>query len=369
MTGRESAFSKPSFLRTSVLTIAGIAILFSIDTFLASKERSESRVEGQRLYDAGQRLMQQGLSVDAENQFRAALSVARDNQQYQLALARALTAAGRLSDAEANLADLLQRDGTGGEPNLAMARVLTKEGRIPEAISYYHRAIYGQWKQNALANRMQARIELIDLLVSRNEKAGLLAELLPLQEEAPDDVKTKMELGRLFIAAGSPARGATVFRDVLREKPQDPDAHDGLGEAEFATGNYRTAAAQFQTVLRFRPDDNNARQRVEICNQVLTLDPAQRGLSVEERYRRSRKLLDLTLNDARPCVSSNASRDLIDTAEKALKQRVPASRQGPAYESNLDLSDQLWQARKTECGASAVPANEPLSLVLNRLAQ
>ena len=219
---------------------------------------------------------------------------------------------------------------------------------------------------------MQARFELIDLLVSRNEKGGLLAELLPLQEEAPNDAGTKMKLGRLFIAAGSPARAAGVFRDVLREKPQDPDAYAGLGEAEFARGNYRTAAAHFQTALHFRPEDNNARQRVELCNQVLALDPAQRGLSIEDRYRRSLRLLDLALSDIRECASATppgASQDLIDQAAKALKQRVPPSRQGAAYESNLDLVDNLWQARKTECSASAAPTNEPLSLVLNRLDQ
>ena len=90
MAKRESVFSKPSFPRTFALTIAGIAVIFFVDTFLAKKERSESLVEARRFYEAGQRFLQQGLNERAAEQFRSALSEARDNQEYQLAWGRAL---------------------------------------------------------------------------------------------------------------------------------------------------------------------------------------------------------------------------------------------------------------------------------------
>jgi tetratricopeptide (TPR) repeat protein len=387
---------KPSLVGTLALVFFAIVLLFFVDTFLARMERSESRIEAERSYQEGQRLLKQGFSDRAADQFRAAISSSRDNSDYQLALAQALMAAGRFSDAEASLADPLARDGTAGAPNLAMARVLTKEGRIDEALSYYHRAIYGQWKQNALGNRVQVRFELIDLLIARNQTRGLLAELLPLQGEAPGDSATKKKLAGLFVSAGSPARGAELFRDVLKGDSQDPDAYAGLGDAAFAQGNYRTALAYYQAALRLRfadgktvPDDDHARQRAEICTQVLALDPTQRGLSTDEQYRRSVKLLDLLLTDVRPCLGAGTpvSAQLLDAAAKALKQRVSVSLQSAALESNLDLSEELWQLRKTECPAtppsttasSATPSSttpsltttmdEPLSLVLNRLAQ
>ncbi len=380
MASAHTPFFKPSLLRTLTFVISAILLLFTLDTYLARRELSESLVEAKRSYDAGLQLMKQGQYDRAAEQFRAALVVARENPEYQLSLAEALIDGGRLPEAESDLADVLAHDGTAGAPNLAMARVLTKEGRIQEALSFYHRAIYGQWKENALAHRVAVRFELIDLLVERHQTEGLLAELLPLQEEAPNDLATREKLASLFTAAGSPTRGADLFREVLKSDPKDATAYAGLGDAEFARGNYRTALQYYETALRLHPDDDRARRRAEVCNQVLELDPTQRALSTEEQYRRSVKLLGLVVDDVRQCLgarlSGNASsglapalRETLQNAGEALKQRVPSARQHAVLESNLDFLDKLWQARKTECKGDAAPIEETLSLVLNRLDQ
>ena len=360
--------SKPSFLRTFVVTVIAIAALFSVDTFLASKEKEESRVEGEQFYQAGQKAMQRGALQVAVEQFTAAYAIARENHDYERALAEALIASGRLPEAEANLADLLQKSGTDGPANLAMARVLVKEGRIAEGISYYHRAIYGQWGQNDVAHRRAARFELVDLLVAQDDKEALLSELLPLQEEAPDDAATELKLGRLFIAAGSPARAIPLFRKALQQNAAKPDAYAGLGEAEFVQGNYRTALANYLQASSLRPDDST-RSRIELCRQLLALDPNLRGLSTEEQYRRSLALLDLVLREVRDCTGSHSqpAHDLVEQAEKTLKRRVAAAQQGTAFESNLDLVDKLWQIDKADCSAQTKPS-EPLAMVMEKLA-
>jgi tetratricopeptide (TPR) repeat protein len=362
-------FVKPSFLRTFVLVLAAVVALFGIDTFLARVVRIESRAEGERLYREGQRLKQLGHIQDAADRFRAATVVARDNQQYQLALGQALLAAGHVSDAEATLADLLERDPTGGPPNLAMAQVAVKQNRITEAVSYYHRAIYGQWKQDARNNRVRVRFGLLDLLAAQNSKEELLAELLPLLEEAPDDIPTRKRIGRLFIIAGSPARGADLFREVLRRSPQDPEAYAGLGEADFARGSYRSAQANFQTALSLRPADEEIRRRLDLCAQVLALDPTLRGLGEETQFQRSVKLIQLALDELHHCVTTppdRGAKDLLDAAGKALKGPVPRSARHTALEANLDLADQLWQLRKASCKEAAT---DPLALVLTKVAQ
>lgn len=380
MASARTSFLKPSLLRTLTFVLLAIVLLFVLDTYLASREHSESMIEAQRSYQAGLQLMKEGKYDPAAEQFRAALVVARENPDYQLALAESLMDAGQLPEAESELADVLARDGTAGAPNLAMARVLVKEGRIPEALSFYHRAIYGQWKENALAHRVAVRFELIDLLVARHQTEGLLAELLPLQEEAPSDLATREKLASLFIAAGSPVRGADLFREVLRADPKDATAYAGLGDAQFAGGNYRSALQYYETALRLSPGDEHARRRAEVCNQVLALDPTQRALSTEEQYSRSTKLLQLVLDDVHQCLSAQGPertssglatglRETLDGAAQALKQRVPPARQHAALEANLDFLDKLWQARKTECNGSVSPIEETLSLVLNRLDQ
>jgi tetratricopeptide (TPR) repeat protein len=215
------------------------------------------------------------------------------------------------------------------------------------------------------------RYELIDLLATRNSKEELLAELFPVQDQAPRDLKEQLRLGRLFLVAGSPTRAADVFRGVLHDAPTSADACAGLGEADFTRGNYRAALRDFQAALRLVPDDQTSLQRLEICNQLLLLDPTERGLSQVERFRRGRKLLELTLTETSQCVDQNPSPGLallLDKAGKALKAPLTTANQSEESESNVDLAEQLWQLRKKEC--KVPPASDsPLALVLAKLAQ
>jgi tetratricopeptide (TPR) repeat protein len=358
-----------SLLRTLSLTTAAIAFFFLIDTVLVRTEKAESRAAAARAHQNGMRLMGQSRYVDAAGQFDEALSLARENPSYTLALAQALLAADRLPKAEATLSDLLQRDGTGGASNLAMARVLAKEGKFMDAVSYYHRAIYGRWTSDAPRNRVQARSELVDFLVANHSTEGLLAELLPLQQEAPGDLGTQKKLAFAYIAAGSPARAAELFRDILRREPQDPDGYAGLGEAEFARGNYRAARVSFEAVLRLRPLDASSRQRLDLSNEVLALDPAQRGLSREDQYQRSLKILHLAVASATSCLvspMSTTTKDLIDSADRVMKQRIHEERDAEAMEENMQLADRIWQIRRSECGAASGTA---IDLVLGKAAQ
>jgi tetratricopeptide (TPR) repeat protein len=358
-----------SLLRTLLLSIAAIVIFTLIDTALSRTEKAESGAAAARAYENGTRLMQQGRPLDATAQFDEAISLARENPAYPLALAEALEAAGRLPEAEATLSELLERDGTGGAPNLAMARVQAKEGRLTDAASYYHRAIYGRWTRDASGNRVKARSELVELLMAHHSTDGLLAELLPLQEEAPDDLAMQKQLAFAFTAAGSPARGAELFRDILHREPQDPDAYAGLGEAEFARGNYRTASANFETALHLRPEDKTSRERLELSNQVLALDPGQRGLTREEQYQRSLKILELTVATTTSCLASPlsaATANLVDSANKRLQRRNRSASDGEAMEENMRLADKIWQIRRSECSGVSSSA---IDLVLGKATQ
>ena len=145
----------------------------------------------------------------------------------------------------------------------------------------------------------------------------------------------------------------------------------GLGETKFARGNYRSAQRDFQTALRLTPENQAARQRLEVCNELLMFDPTMRALSPQDRFQRSLELVDLTLDQTKSCIAQNPPsqlQELLDRAGKTLAAHVSASHQSEASESNLDLAEQLWQVRRQEC--TPVPgADSPLALVLARLAQ
>ena len=366
-----SVAATPSILGTFVLIGVSMAALFAIDTFLARMEHIETEGQATRLFEEGERQAAAGHASDAVTSLRAAVAASRDNPEYKLALARALLAAGRLGDASAILAAILQNDATAGEPNLLLARVRAREGKPAEAETYYHMAIYGHWPNDAAGNSVKARFELIDLLVKQNAKSRLLAELLPLQDVASADASTRQRIGQLFLQAGSPTHAAEVFRAILRQNPQDGDAHAGLGEAEFARGNYRAARADLDLGQRLKPRDPEIRRQLDECNQVLALDPMLRGIDAAERYRRTTKVIQLILNDIDRCAGDSAvqSTGLAGKAQQALSRHVAASRENDAVEANLDLAEQLWQARRRLCTQPVQPDESTLELVLARVSQ
>lgn len=359
----------PSFLRTLTLTFAGIAALFVIDTFLAKMERSEDRAEAARQFAAGQRLMSQGRYADAIGPLSNAASSQRGNNDYRLELAEAYRCSGRFMDAQTLLEELLEEDSTDGPANLAMARVLVQEGKTADGISFYHRAIYGQWRDHPEQNKFQVRSELVNLLASQNAKEDLLAELLPLQEEAPEDLATRQRIGLLFIAAGSYPHAVEVFRGILRTHPQDADAYAGLGEAEAARGNYQLAQADFFAAAHLKPQDESIRSRLDVNTEVLALDPTERGLDSRERYRRSVKLLELALDDSSSCTAMLSDQALLESAAQAAKLRVSDSGLSVATEKNLDLAEQLWSVRRKQCPPQPASLESPLALVLAKINQ
>jgi tetratricopeptide (TPR) repeat protein len=371
VTPGETSSSSGSVLGTLALVVVSIVVLSGVDTFLARTERRENRAEAERLARAGLALVELGRPLDAVTQFKGAIAIERENPGYWLALGQAQLAAGELTDAEATLTELLRRDSTAGAANLALARVLVKEGRITDAVSSYHRAVYGHWDRDAETNRVSVRFELVNLLAQQGSKEELLAELLPLLDVKPGDLEVRKHLGRLFLAAGSPPRAGEIFHEILRLHPQDADAYAGLGEADFAQGNYQAAREDFQAASNLRTPDEEIGRRLELLTQVLALDPTRRGLLPEERYRRSVKMLELALAAIGRCagVVPAGEQDAVDDAQKATGSRVSAARMSETVETNLNLAERLWSIRQKECRQAPDAEEEPLRLVLGKMAQ
>jgi tetratricopeptide (TPR) repeat protein len=369
---RSQIFSIPSLLRTLFFVAIAVGSFVVIDSILASTERRETGLEAARFYREGQSLMLQHRYSEAAESFRLAIDNSRENRDYPLALAEALLDAGRLEEASATLAELLKTDPMAGRPNLAMARVLEKQGQNDEAAFSYHRAIYGQWKEDAAGNQLRARFELADFLARHNLKGELLAELLPLQEQAPSDAATQEKIASQYLLAGSPIRAAAVFREQVRVHPQDPVAREGLANADFARGDYNAARDDFAATLRLRPDGAKARAGLDLTNQILNLDPLQRGLGNAERYQRSVRILQAVVDQTGKCLPATPDPDtasLVTAVQTAVKRRVSAGSQSDSVEANLELANKLWRAERKNCTSPLEPADQALQLVLAKAVQ
>jgi tetratricopeptide (TPR) repeat protein len=359
---------------TFAIVFAAIAGLWVFDSFLERMDRAETLAEAQRSFAEGRTMAAAGRNAEAVDRFSGAVAIARDNRDYQLALANALLAVGKTNEAEATANQALQRDSTDGPANLTMARINLQEGDFEDAESYYHRAIYGRWPsdpaQHPAIHRTEVRLELIDRLSRRDltrpdARQELLAELLAVEGDVTD-VATQKRLAHLYLAAGSPSHSAQLFQTIVRERHNDPDAYAGLGDADLAQRNYRRARTDFESALHYDRGDAAVRKRLDLTDEVLGLDPMILGLSAAERYGRSALLLKLADDALTRCAGQSPSKEISDLLGKsatALQGHVRRDRESDAMEANIDLALDLWKARGKVCGAVTEP-EQPLALVL-----
>jgi thioredoxin-like negative regulator of GroEL len=151
------------------------------------------------------------------------------------------------------------------------------------------------------------------------------------------------EQGRVLMQRGDNADAIKPIKDAIAIERGNRDYMRTLAQAQLTAGKTADAESTLTELLQSDSTDGLASL---IMGRVLVKE----GRFAEVGIRR------------RNC------RDLLDNAAKALKGRVSAARQSEASESNLDLAERLWQARRRECAAP--PATDsPLALVLARIAQ
>ncbi len=352
-----------------------ITALATLDWSLARTEESEMQNSAAHAYHNGLALLKQGKTGDAVDSLRQAHALERQNEDYELGLIEALLIAGKISEAEPLMNEVLQDEPNEGRANLIAARLMVKTGKTRDAEAYYHRAIYGEWPNNASQHAVAARMELIGLLQSKGNQQDLLAELLPLEQEAGNNLQLEQQLAHLFLIAGSPSRSADLYRVLLQKNPKDAAAYAGLGEADLQRGEYRSAHANFLAALYRDPHDDRIRSRLELATTLAVLDPTLRQLTSVEKYQRSLRILQLASIDLQECLAQKPTADsaaleqLLSTSVDAIPTRTPAQVTNEMAEPVLALAQQIWQARLRVCGAVTTPEEEPLRLIMLKLSQ
>jgi tetratricopeptide (TPR) repeat protein len=343
--------STPVFLATLAAVFLVIGLLLALDLFLARAVQQASEAHASAEYELGRTLLASGHASDAAERFGTAVAIDRGNVSYSLALAEATLEQGRLTDAEATLRDLLGRVENDGAVNLTMAHVLVREKRVEQSKAYFHRAIFGRWGADSLARRISARLELIDLLVKQGATGELLAEVLPLEDLAPDSVEFRLRLGRLFMIAGSPGRSATTFRALLRRDPNSAEAYAGLGRAALDLGNLQTAHADLAAAARLRPTDAGIENSLIAVDSVIALDPSARGIDARERATRGQVLLVRTLAALNGCLDAGVTA-ASDSARAMLSTPATAGQENDRADAMVAVAENLWSAKEAGCAAA-----------------
>ena len=355
-------------MRFVISVVVLMSCLFFVDRFLAGMEHSEVVAEAQSMYARGEQLLDAGQAAAAIDALKRAHSLAPESHVYELAFARALLADGQLNDAGATLEHLLQTDSNDGAANLTMARLQAGLGRNGEAEAYYHRALYGTWPAGKQLTGV--RLELAEFLASHAEQKQLLSELLLLQDSGGLNSGIEKTLAHLFLVAGSPARAADTYRSLIRQDPDDLVAYVGLAETQLASGDYHAAKGNFRSALHRKPDDNQIEARLQLATELNDLDPTPRRLSTAEKFGRSELIVEMAQSDAEQCTQVGPAAVKIQSLMAELKEKRKSRRQvtNEAAESLLTIAEQLWHAR-VECGAPAAAVNDPLPLLMRKIAQ
>jgi tetratricopeptide (TPR) repeat protein len=362
-------------LRLSLIVAAVIIALALVDVSLERTEQIELAAQALRANQTGTQLLKQGKASDAVDAFRKAHALERENTKYELDLIQALMAAGKLNEAEPLMKEILEEQSNHGEANLVAARLAAKQGQISSADAYYHRAIYGEWPHEVSEHQVQVRLELIDFLQKHGKRDEILAELLPLEEQVGKDSKLQPIIAHLFLVTGFAVRAQDMYRQMIKADPKDPANYVGLGEAELDLGDFRAARAAFSNAEERNGNDPAIRERLQLAHTLSNLDPTFRWLSAQEKYARSRRILGLATDDLQQCILNHSERatdeanQLVTVAQSELSAPAPKQPTNEMAEGALSLAETIWRARTSVCGTGTASDEEPLRLIMEKLAK
>jgi hypothetical protein len=114
---------------------------------------------------------------------------------------------------------------------------------------------------------------------------------------------------------------------------------------------------------------------LDLSNALTELDPTPRRLASIEKYRRSLHILQLAYDNRNACVAKRPgvppgeTAQLLSAAHDVLSRKLPPNATNELSEGVLGIAEKIWQTRVEACGASVSPDEEPLRLIIEKLAQ
>lgn len=348
--------------------MVGVSLLlagsFAVTGFVTSKYRQEKVALGHAHFMRGQELERAADVNEAVEEFRKAMIFSPDTAEYRTAFASALMQAGRLDEAESHINQLLQEDPTNGELNLMLGRIAEKRNQLEKAIDFYQRAVYEYWPPERVDERRDARLELIELLGRAGRREELIAELMTLYANFPNDQVLKNRIGLDLLDHGATSEAIQVFKEMVRGSSRSADAHRGLAQAYFASGDYVSARHEFERTLRLNSKDAIASRELKLTNSVIDLDPNLSGIREAERLRRAQNLLKRVMADLQQCGENKTVEETLVKAN-GLLSAIPREDEDMAQEMQKEAED-LWAQRSRLCAGNATN-DGALATVLARI--
>jgi tetratricopeptide (TPR) repeat protein len=348
-----------------------VVIFFLLVSGLSRAYYSQRQALGNRWYNRGIVDLNAGRFPSAVTEFRTALLYARDDFDYQLNLAEALIGSKHTGEASAYLLNLWDREPDNGLVNLELARIAANQGQTKEASRYYHDAVYAAWPGDQEAQREEARLELIELLLRVKDRAQAEAELIAFSENVGDDPVQQQRIGDLFVRAQDYDRALGAYRTSLKSDRHNEEALAGAGHAAFELGRYTEAQHYLQSATALNPKDAASADELKMTELVLRMDPYRRPISAARRAEIVKHAFDVAgdrlkncaIPKSTPTTSSLPPMDL-NGEWAALEPKVTEPRlreNSDLVDSAMDLVFRIERQTSILCGP---PAGEDMALLL-----
>jgi hypothetical protein len=126
----------------------------------------------------------------------------------------------------------------------------------------------------------------------------------------------------------------------------------GAGEAAFQMGDYRTARHYLLPVVAQTRKDEHSMELLNLSELVIKLNPFERGLSSQERARRTVHDFQLALSRAQKCTTPTADlsslTQQVDSKKAMIRENV-LTRNPDTLEATMELAFKLETAA-SQCG-------------------
>jgi tetratricopeptide (TPR) repeat protein len=226
------------FLALLAISIA----LFGVTLFLFRSFQSHRADLAVRWSSRGRIALQQNRAEEAVSALRIALNYSPDGRDDQLLLAEALARAGHREEATNYFLTLWDNRPGDGFINLQLARLARKRGDKTAAEDYYRASIYGSWEGDAILQRRQGRLELVDFLIVLHKNAEARNELFTIAGNAPSDMTLNETVAQRLALAGYLPDALTFYEKAAAAAPRERQPLTLAGRAAYALGEYATAA-------------------------------------------------------------------------------------------------------------------------------
>jgi tetratricopeptide (TPR) repeat protein len=344
-------------LLVSILVL--ITILFSALTHSYSHAYDRRRVTlGVEWFERGKQELGNGRPAAAVEDFRTALLYNPRNWDYSMHLADALSQGHHTEQALNYYLGLWQSQPNNGPVNLQLARLSAQKDDVPGAERYFNGAIFGDWAENASANRLTASLEMINFYLERGDSGHAESQLIILSDNLPEDPQLHTRVADLYSRVGDDQRALKQYRQAAQLDPTYLPAVLGAGEAAFRIGDDPAAQTYLSNSLRLDESNAAAKNLLAVIQAVSLLNPYQRGISDSEKAKRALRAFAVAGNRLRSCATgpgSSAAASMEPFLERGKQLKAMANArfliQHPEeIDTLLDFSASAEKRAQSSCG-------------------